>query len=52
MKKKKGGGRHALLYPSLLSLVHNELLEFLLVAVAELGEIDIREAAAEGVHCC
>lgn len=33
-----------------MSLVHDELLEFLLVAVAELGEVDIGESATEGVH--
>jgi hypothetical protein len=35
-----------------LSLVHGELLEFLLVAVAELAQVDICETAAECVHFC
>jgi hypothetical protein len=35
-----------------LSLVHGELLEFLLVAVTELAQVDICETAAECVHFC
>jgi hypothetical protein len=49
--KRWGGGRTAL-YPSLLSLIHDELLQFLLVAVAQLAQVEVAEAAAHGVHGC
>jgi hypothetical protein len=50
-KRGERGGR-ARLDARFLALVHDELLEFLLVAVAEFGEVDVGEAAAggEGVH--
>ena len=38
------------MYSRLLTLVHNKLLQFLLVAVAELAEVDAREGIADGVH--
>jgi hypothetical protein len=34
------------LNPSLLSLVHGELLEFLLVAIGQLAQVRIGDAAA------
>jgi hypothetical protein len=39
------GGRHTRLNARLLALIHGELLEFLLVAVAELGGVDVGEGA-------
>lgn len=38
--------------PRLLSLIHGELLQFLLVAIRQLGEIEVAEAAAaaERIH--
>ena len=40
------------MYPSFLTFIHDELLELLLVCVAEFGEVDVAEvgAAGEGVH--
>ena len=44
--------RHTRLYSSFLLLVHGELLQFLLVAVRELGKVEVAKAAAERVHGC
>ncbi len=38
-RKGKRSKEYTLLYPSLLTLIHNELLEFLLVSVGQLGEV-------------
>jgi len=41
-----------LLYPCLLALVHNELLQLLLVLGGELGEVDVLVEGRGGVHFC
>ena len=41
-----GQGVYGRLNPSLLSLVHGELLEFLLVAIGQLAQVRIGDAAA------
>lgn len=50
LKDAPGRGR-TLLYPSLLALIHNELLQLLLVLVGELGEVDVHILLERGgVH--
>lgn len=44
--------RHTALDPRLLPLVDGELLQLLLVRVAQAGDVDVGEAASEAVHYC
>jgi hypothetical protein len=43
--------RRTALDPRLLSFVDGELLQLLLVGVAQAGDVDVGEAASETVHC-
>jgi len=55
-KRKEGRGeeggvvRHTALDPRLLPLVDGELLQLLLVRVAQASDVDVGEAASEAVH--
>jgi hypothetical protein len=52
-KERKGGRereRHTRLYPGLLALVDDELLELLLVAVAHFAEVDVCADVVAKIH--
>jgi len=43
--------KHTRLNPSLLTLIHDKLLQLLLVAVAQLAEVDVCADVVAEIHC-